>query len=57
MRADGHNAETAQALWNWLALATLVALGIVWAPEPAAPLAPAAHGAALTAPEATARLP
>jgi hypothetical protein len=37
MRGDGHNREGTQTLWNWLSLAVLVALGIVWAPEPTAP--------------------
>ena len=44
MPGDGHNLKGTQRLWNWLALAALLALGIVWAPEPPAAAAAARAG-------------
>ena len=51
MDENGRTGAFRQGVWNWLALAALLALGIVWAPDaPRAP-APAAHpgGARLAA--------
>jgi hypothetical protein len=53
MDRNGQTGRWRQSLWNWLALAALLALGIVFPPDapPAAPrVAAAAHpGAALAA--------
>ena len=49
MPGDGHNLKGTQRLWNWLALAALLALGIVWAPEPPAAAAATARAGPLPA--------